>query len=118
MKLLRLVALGTALVVGSCDARHPITPNVSKVFQGHYTKRFEIDSFRPCGQDEDWWVKHETDALIRAVTNANGMVGGELYVEVEGTVSDRGSYGHLGAYDREIRVSKVLRTEAPRKTCE
>ena len=115
MRISRLIILLNALASTSCAASGRIHSGVPIKFCGHYEKRFEVDSFRPCGLDERWWVNHETDALIRAVTAPHGGVGGEAYVELLGEVGERGSYGHLGAYDRELTVRKVIRVEPPRK---
>ena len=106
----------SALALASC-ASGRIHSGVLSRFCGHYEKRFEVDSFRPCGLDERWWVRHETHALIQAITAPDGTVGGEAYVELLGEVGEGGRYGHLGAYDRELTVQKVVRIEPPRKAC-
>src|SRR6185369_12358640 len=102
MRFLRLIIVGCGLVGISCGLQRGIRPEVMSEFRGHYEHRFEVDSFRPCGLNERWRVKHKTDALVRAVTHPDGTIGGELYVELRGVVTDRGHYGHLGAYDREL----------------
>jgi hypothetical protein len=117
MRTLRLIVLVSAVASTSCGASSQIHSGVPSKFCGHYEKGFEVDSFRPCGLDERWWVNHETDALIRAVTHPDGSVGGEAYVELQGEVGERGSYGHLGAYERELTVRKVILAEPPRKAC-
>jgi len=117
MRIARPIVLVSTLAAIACGAASRIHSGVPSKFCGHYENRFEVDSFRPCGLDERWWVNHETDALIRAVTAPDGRIGGEAYVELEGHVGERGSYGHLGAYDRQLTVQKVLRAQEPRKAC-
>jgi hypothetical protein len=92
-------------------------PGVSKAYHGHYTFRREVSAFKPCDLDERWWVHSGSELLREQLTWPNGIVGGELYIEVEGIVSKRGSFGHLGAYDRQLEIQKVSFAGAPRKTC-
>jgi hypothetical protein len=118
MTVLRVFIFGVGLAAASCSTSRGIPAGTRTVFRGHYESRFEVDSFRPCGRNERWWVRHETDELVRAVTHPDGTFGGEVYAELEGTVTDRGTYGHLGAYDRELTVLKVVHVETPRKACD
>lgn len=34
------------------------------------------------------------------------------YAEIIGVISNKGSYGHLGAYDRELQVNEVVEVRA------
>lgn len=86
-------------------------------YHGHYEKRSEVDAFVPCEISERWWVEDPQQLLLPHVTWSDGHVGGEIYVEVQGVVSEPGRYGHLGAYDRILTVREVMRTDALRKTC-
>jgi hypothetical protein len=70
------------------------------VFSGYYAKRFERSDFRPAGSKEVWWLTH--DAATK------GLLDGCVYVVVRGTLSPKGRYGHLGAYDREISALEIL----------
>ena len=92
-------------------------PGASETYHGHYTFHREVSSFKPCGSDEQWWVDRGSETLRKHLTWPDGRVDGELYVEVVGIVSKRGSFGHLGAYDRELEIQSVSLKDAPRKTC-
>lgn len=91
-------------------------------FSGRFTDGFETSAFRPCGSNDPYWVIDDTQSLIDS-TRPNGAEGSPtqpstVYVEVEGTLSPRGSYGHLETYDRELVVSRVLSVSAtPPDSC-
>jgi hypothetical protein len=88
------------------------------VYRGRFTDGFETSKFVPCGSSEKWWAKgnvepiyrtfypdYDRSGLPREFPNIRFKTG---YVEVEGTVTWRGTYGHMGEYDREIRIEKVI----------
>ncbi|MBC8138244.1 MAG: hypothetical protein H8F28_20380 [Fibrella sp.] len=88
-------------------------------FRGMFTDGFEKAAFRPCGSDESYWVAGNTQPIY-ALILPNGVPVSpapvtEVYVEVEGTLSPRGEFGHLGMYERELTVDQVLsaRTVSP-----
>lgn len=88
------------------------------VFEGRYTSGFEVSGFDPCGErwsGESWWVM--ADSAARAGLRASldevreGRGPGDyvtIFVEVRGAVTDTGRYGHVGAYDRRLRVTELL----------
>jgi hypothetical protein len=87
-------------------------------WEGYYFSAFETSSFRPCGEDESWWLTpnsefnqrylalQEDDAAPRGRT-----LGPHVRVRFEGDRSERGLHGHLGAYPYEIRVTRLLEIE-------
>jgi hypothetical protein len=96
----------------------------SGVFRGEYTIGFETSSFKPCGVDERWWVRGNAEALVAAAMPAGiepqklRYYQGSVYADVRARVSRRGRYGHLGFYDREMNVVKVIRTSnSPLRGC-
>lgn len=102
-----LFAILLAILCCSC-AHQKESQSVSETFKGYFTKGFEISVFAPVGERQLWWVTGEVNPLLRAVTSEDGLVGGTVYTEIIGTLSSPGSYGHLGAYNREIIVQRVL----------
>jgi hypothetical protein len=98
-----LLALSLAACGGSASATH----------RGHFSYGFETSAFRPCNSDEVWWVTGEgANALIEQYGNAAPADYEEVYAEVRGQVSEPGSYGHLGAYQRELSVTEVVEVRA------
>src|SRR6185436_2433659 len=77
-------------------------------FTGIYISAFETSSFRECGTRSHWWL-----------TDVSGTLGNRLppgmprdqarsaLLRLRGRLSGQGSYGHLGAYARELTVLEV-----------
>ena len=93
------------------------------VYRGIYTYAFETSSFRPCGSNERWWVSPSREVVrdlrarvpLESNNNRSRARRYSVYVEWRGEVSERGRYGHLGAYVRLLRPTEVLdaRVERP-----
>ncbi len=73
-------------------------------YSGHFEFDFEKQVFRPCGQREEWWAWGMPADLQKSW-------GQRTFVTVEGELSGRGKYGHMGRYPRQIRVTAVLAEE-------
>lgn len=82
---------------------------------GVYYSSFEVSAFEPCGSPERWWLETTGEAgpafwkKVRAVERAPAKGGDPhdvafLYMTVDADVSEKGSHGHLGAYQRRITV--------------
>lgn len=85
---------------------------------GAYVFHFETSAFHPDGTREQWWVASANEtaaAQLHAAlrTDAAGPPWGEARVTVEGTLSARGHWGHLGAYQRELTVTRVIAVSPP-----
>jgi hypothetical protein len=83
-------------------------------FRGYYTKGSEVSVFSPCGRRELWWVTGHIEPLLAAVTSPRGLVGGTIYTEFTGELSPPGSFGHLGAYRRQVTVQDMAVARAPK----
>lgn len=105
-------ALAAVLGLALCACAGVARPGVPTLYRGHYTFGFEVSEFRPCGSDERWWV---TNGDWRE--KLNNPQYNEHYLEVEGVVSERGRYGHRGAYDRELEIRELRLSDGPRKAC-
>lgn len=111
-RFLTLAALGVMLT--ACAHAEPRVARWSGVYSFH----FETVAFHPAGSDEQWWVVMETDqareALNAAIAAAPGEgPWGDAFVTIEGAISAPGQYGHMGAYQREVRVTRVLSASPP-----
>ena len=81
--------------------------SVPNWFRGRFVARWEVSSFEPCGESERWWTSFEAadgPAAQRLINNARPP---GIDVELFGTVSEPGNYGHMGLYDREFRVQRI-----------
>lgn len=86
-------------------------------FTGVYRAGFETQAFWPADGAGPYWVDGDAkalDALDAAVKRANGgSPWGGVRVELQGTLSPPGRYGHLNAYERKLRVRKVTSVLGP-----
>ncbi len=86
-------------------------PPQPELHQGFFGYGFETSSFRPCNANEAWWVQGEGDIMQGLLAQYDAVAPqpyGEVYVELRGTLSEPGTYGHLGAYTREFTVTEVV----------
>ena len=83
-------------------------------FAGFYASGFEVESFRPCGSQEQWWVT-EAQALRARYAEVAATPYQEVYVVIRGEAGPEGRYGHLAAYQREVAVREVLELRAARE---
>ena len=93
------------LAVGACVSA--ISGPAEERLAGHYSQGFEVESSRPCGTEERWWVTEgeEQRERYRALSPKEYE---EVYVELRGRTGPRGEYGHMGAYARELAAGEVL----------
>jgi len=118
MKLLRQACLSHVLAIVLCSLCGCVTPPEPQTqvgtFRGYYTKGSEVSVFSPCGRRELWWVTGHSEPLLAAVTSPRGLVGGTIYTEFTGELSPPGSFGHLGAYRRQVTVQHMAVARAPK----
>jgi hypothetical protein len=107
--LLVLATLGFA--AAGCFLQDHIFGRRGHFLRGRVTFGFEESGFRPCNTDEQWWIVGSDDTIIE-FQERWGELGLDwyqhAYAEIRGSRSDRGEYGHLGAYQREIDVREIL----------
>ena len=106
--MIRIVtAIALTLVLAGCT-----TPAGPQRFTGVYALAFEMQAFTPDGRNESWWATLEprAQAEMKAALppNAGPRFGSRIRAEVEGTLSEPGHYGHLGAYPRHLTITRVL----------
>ena len=93
-----------AVAAGLAAARPAGEP---RELRGHYTVRWEEQSFTPCGGGERWWVSDPGPLMQRYRELVQGEYG-TVYVRVRAEVTGRGMFGHLGMYPRAIAVREVV----------
>jgi hypothetical protein len=103
---MRRAFLAGLLALAAC-ASAPAGP---RRFSGSWEFHFETSAFRTDAGAGPYWLAGDGEVwpqLTAPFTQA-GTPWGELHIVVEGELSAPGSYGHLGAYTRELRVTRVL----------
>jgi hypothetical protein len=103
----KLFLAPAAVLLAACSSAAPTTER----FTGLYADGFEMQAFTADGRGESWWVNLEPPAreTINAVKGANAPpFGFRIRAVVEGRLSDPGHYGHLGAYPRQLTITRVL----------
>ena len=104
----------------ACQTLLPGSGTQSGEFEGYYASGFEVSSFVPCGIAENpsygngYWLTGNTEfynqyaALIQSTgfDQSTGYL--SVYVRFKGELSPQGTYGHLGAYEREVIVTELL----------
>ena|SRR6478672_4165936 len=116
---MRILFLGLVAILASVSACGNSDAVHAGRFAGVYKNGFEVDSFRPCDRDEQWWVFGRTgqEDLHREYAKATNLAVTKqqyvpVYAVVEGSYGPPGRYGHLSAYEREFAVFKVLQVSS------
>ena len=112
----RLAAMiAVAIMLAACATQRGV-----ERFTGTYALAFEMQAFTADGNTEAWWATLEPQAQadMNAALPPNGSprFGSRIRAEIEGRLSEPGHYGHLGAYPRQITITRVLsaKPEPPR----
>lgn len=107
----------SALALAACASAGATQPTR---YEGDWDWSFETSSFTTSDGRGPWWLSAESatwEALQAPLANAQRGPWGRVHVIVEGELSAPGHYGHLGAYQRELRVTRVIEAriaDAPR----
>ena len=104
------------LLIALCIASTPSMMNAQELVKGMYVSAFERSDFIPCGADEHWWLTGDAYSDIEKFIHENKLRRTEddwypnvpVYLEVRGTKSKKGEWGHLGAYQRELSTIKLV----------
>lgn len=104
------IALAGMPVACSPDSNVP-EPGMQKVYSGLYLSAFEVSAFLPDGVPEHWWLVGSIPPLTdAAVGDVPGLPDARVArIVVEGTVTDKGLWGHLGSGERELRVARAVK---------
>lgn len=96
------------LALAACASGPPGAP---RRFVGVFEFQFETSAFQPLGSRDRYWVAGQGDAwrdLMAPIEQSGNGPWGQVEVVVEGYLSVRGAYGHLGVYERELWVTRVV----------
>lgn len=99
-----------ALSLAACAS----TSAAPQRYSGVWDFQFETSAFRTDEGRGPYWLSGDGAAWeqLNAPLQARGQGPyGRLRVVVEGELSAPGRYGHLGAYERELRVTRVISSE-------
>lgn len=82
-------------------------------WKGTYAWGFEESAFRACGSTTRWWVTSSDSEVSEQLVNEHRQLTSdtmyqEVFVRFRGTLSERGTYGHVGAYERELDVTEIV----------
>ncbi|CAG0980838.1 hypothetical protein GPROT1_02269 [Gammaproteobacteria bacterium] len=79
-------------------------------YAGTFTYGFEVVAFKPCNSDEVWWLNGEVTAMkdLRTRYEALTRKMEPVHVQLRGLISERGNYGHMGGYQRQLYVLELL----------
>lgn len=114
MKHILLLLLGAAALTACAIVDHLDEDGI----EGYLSFGFEQAAFSPCGIHEQWWV--EAAPSVQVLEAYGDIVGDSaeyvpVYARLVGSRSGRGSYGHLGMYDRVFTVSRIVEMRLPDK---
>jgi|GEM_PF-2515817 len=78
-------------------------------YSGVYAEGMETMTFHPEGRDEAWAVRSGYESLQAAAPpRADPNDGFRVCATIEARLSERGRYGHLGMFPREIEITQVI----------
>lgn len=110
----RTFIAAAALLLTACATAEPQGP---RRFAGTWDFHFETSSFVSDAGEGPYWLAANGDVWpqLTAPFAEQGGPWGTLDVVIEGELSAPGQYGHLGAYERELRITRVIssRLHAP-----
>lgn len=95
-----------ALALSACA-----TNTSPRSFTGVWEWGFETSSFVGTRGEGPYWLVAEGanwEALQAPIRSSGGGPWGRVAVVIEGDLSPPGQYGHLGAYERQLRVTRVI----------
>lgn len=87
------------------------TPVGSQTYSGTWDWHFETSSFVTDDGAGPYWLSAEGsnwDQIVAPIQRSGGGPWGRVHLTVEAELSAPGQFGHLGAYEREIRVTRVI----------
>lgn len=98
-----LAVLAVLPVVVGCEISQE-WPSAGR-FAGDYSYGGDISLFIPKGSTENWWLVGSIPCLATSYPQTHESP--VIYLEVQGNLSTKGSYGNFGLYARELQVTSV-----------
>ncbi len=95
------------------ELREPVsvgTRNPAAKYRGHVLSGPEMFAFLPCSSGHSSWLvaSGQTNNLKYLRTKPRPGHPSALYVELDGTESASGHFGHLGLYGKELSASAIF----------
>jgi hypothetical protein len=97
-----------AVFLVACASPSPAGP---RRFSGEWEWHFETSSFLTDSGEGPYWLAADGSVwqqLNAPFQNSGAGPWGRAHLVIEGELSAPGAYGHLGAYSRELRVTRVI----------
>ena len=93
--------------------------SAEQIYKGTYVHSFEVSDFQECESGETWWlmgpaypqIRERVIDIIRLEDGYAYFPNQPIYLEIKGTRSEKGSWGHLGGYVREIQAISITKIE-------
>ncbi len=82
-----------------------------EILTGHYIYGHEVNSFKPCGRKDVFWVLGSNETLeFIAEKYSNYAVNpyDEVYIKIIGDYLNKASDGFAMDYDGQVQVKKIL----------
>lgn len=113
---MRAWIVGLLCLVAACAS--PFGATGERQYTGVYAEGTEIMTFHADGEAHPWAVAGG-DALYAlqaaAPPRAQPWDGFQIRAVIKGRLSERGRYGHLGMFEREITITDVILAPAPER---
>jgi hypothetical protein len=90
------------------DSEYDKDAGVSRVFRGIYSHGGKHSVFVATGAKCGWWMSGNLGQLRKDLDATWPHLLATATVEVEGTLTPPGCYGHIGGARRELKVTKVI----------
>ena len=122
MKLTTIASIiSVFFIIGCNDQESKIHNQESWEGLGTIQLGFETSSFHPNSLDEYWWVSFDSDSAYNAYINYAGPAKPvvdyndrisfykKVTCKIKGQLSKPGNYGHMGIYDRKIKIKEIVK---------
>ena len=97
--------------------------HAQETYKGLYVSAFERSDFMPCNSNEHWWLQGSVYSMIEEFIKDNSLRSGDgdwnpnspVYIEVVGSKSNKGMWGHMGAYQYKLNAMELVEVSATNK---
>ncbi len=82
-----------------------------KILIGYYIYGHEVNSFKPCGHEDVFWVlgpNEILDLMAEKYSNHADSPYDEVYIKIIGDYLNKASDGFAMDYDGQVQVKKIL----------
>jgi hypothetical protein len=97
-------------VLYRCDRNAASGERKPATYSGFYEAEFESSSFKLSRVPCEVWLSGDVCPIFGKGKCAKGAKV-KAYVTVEGVLSEPGHFGHFGLWERELRVTRVIKVQ-------